>query len=224
MSEVVGRPDDLAERIDAEHRACLAAANAALDHALAAGELLVRAKERHGKHGKWTVWLERNFDWSPRTARAYMQLWRNRKVVEEVKRQGVANLGVGEALRRVAIAATHSGPLWGLEGVPGPPEGAKIDPDVERGLEEERELILAWERSNKEKLAEMRAEERLQRAAAALGPVANGLYRLAHPREGFRPEEAGEALALIGDARQIAALRNCVAWLTRVIEAAEAER
>lgn len=229
MSLVEG-PGALAARINAEHRACVAAVNDALKHAMAAGELLIRAKDEHGKHGSWLGWLEQNFEGSDRTARAYMQLWRNRAVVEEAKRQGVAVLGVGEALRRVAIAATHSGPLWGLEGVPGSnPEAARA---LEEAAEQERRELEEvpgsgpwWERQQKEALAEMRVAGRVREAGEALRPVAEGLYWLRDPSSGYRPEEAGAALARMrGGGDAIAVLREGVAWLTRVIEEAEAAR
>jgi hypothetical protein len=212
-AEVLGT---LAQRINEEHRAAFKAMVDTLNHAVVAGDLLLEAKKLV-KYGEWGAWLEENFDGSERTARDYMRLARRRGEIEEAKRQSSAVLSISGALQYLG---RKPGPLsW--HNIPSRPEGVRIDPDVERDLEEEREMILAWERSNKEGLALMREGERIQRAGEALRPVANGLYRLAHPREGFRPEEAGEALALFGDARTIAALRDCVAWLGRVIEEAE---
>ena len=55
--------DPLAEQINAEHRACVEAANGALDHAMRAGDLLSEAKAAC-KHGEWQNWLADNFEGS----------------------------------------------------------------------------------------------------------------------------------------------------------------
>jgi hypothetical protein len=57
----------LAERINEEHEAyetgiktALGHFEAALEHALDAGDLLLQAKAEH-EHGNWVPWLEANF-------------------------------------------------------------------------------------------------------------------------------------------------------------------
>ncbi len=67
-----GRPLSLAERINAEHRDCALAADAAVRHAIRCGVLLREAKAEAG-HGGWLNWLRENFEGSPRTAQLYMK-------------------------------------------------------------------------------------------------------------------------------------------------------
>ena len=65
----------------------------------------------------------------------------------------------------------------------------------------------------------------MHEAADRLRPVAEGLYELQHPRRGYRPEDAGKALAkLQGGELAIAAVREGAAWLLRVAEVAESVR
>ncbi len=64
---------DLAAKINAEHRACEAAAVSAVEHAVRAGELLAEVKQGL-KHGGWLKWLEANFEGSARHAQRYMKL------------------------------------------------------------------------------------------------------------------------------------------------------
>jgi hypothetical protein len=72
-------PDDLAQRIDAEHHAVATALQSALAHAISAGEMLIEAKRQFGQHGRWLPWLRANCAVPPRTARHYMALARKRK-------------------------------------------------------------------------------------------------------------------------------------------------
>jgi Protein of unknown function (DUF3102) len=65
--------DTLAESINTEHRACEAAVASAVDHAVAAGEMLLEVKHSL-KHGGWLKWLDANFEGSRRHAQRYMQL------------------------------------------------------------------------------------------------------------------------------------------------------
>ena len=97
MSEVE-RPDALAGRINAEHRACVGAMNGALGHALAAGSLLMQAKDQV-KHGEWGAWVDENFEGSKRTAEIYMRLASRRAEVEAAKAQSAAYLSIAGALR-----------------------------------------------------------------------------------------------------------------------------
>jgi Protein of unknown function (DUF3102) len=88
---------ELAAGINTEHRACQAAITSALTHALRAGALLVRAKQRL-PHGSWGAWLAYNFQGSDRTARAYMMVSKRRAELE-AKRQSSADMSLDEALR-----------------------------------------------------------------------------------------------------------------------------
>lgn len=86
---------ELAVRINHEHERCASAAQTAIGHAIAAGELLIEAKAEIG-HGRWSAWLEENFAASARTAQGYMRLARHSKTQE------LADLGVEGALRQLA--------------------------------------------------------------------------------------------------------------------------
>ncbi len=82
--------DELATQINDEHRLAEDAARSAVDHALRAGELLIEAKGRM-KHGEWLPWLEQHCEASPRTVQRYIQVARNRGLIE----QGIASLDDG---------------------------------------------------------------------------------------------------------------------------------
>jgi phage N-6-adenine-methyltransferase len=86
----------LAEAINAEHKEVEAAAQSSLEHARAAGEMLLRAKEQC-VHGKWLPWQKANLRFSDRTARAYMRI-----ASEWDKLATVANLGLRDALQLLA--------------------------------------------------------------------------------------------------------------------------
>jgi hypothetical protein len=69
----------------------------AINHAIAAGELLLEAK-RQVKHGEWLPWLAENCDIAERTAQAYMRLART----PLEKRNAVADLPLRDALASLA--------------------------------------------------------------------------------------------------------------------------
>jgi len=99
----------LAERINAEHRACLLAANDALDHALRCGDLLIEAKAGV-VHGEWAQWLADNFSGSARTARVYTRLAARRDEIE-AKRQATAIFTIEQATQLVAEPSENGRPL-----------------------------------------------------------------------------------------------------------------
>lgn len=63
---------ELAARIKAEHEQCTVALKRGLQHAVAAGKLLIEAKAQL-KHGQWLRWLRDQCGIPERTARRYMQ-------------------------------------------------------------------------------------------------------------------------------------------------------
>jgi hypothetical protein len=91
-----GRPD-LVARIEQEHEAAQIALQSAVAHAMMCGELLIEAKQRHGKHGGWMKWLADNVSFSERLAQYYMQLAR----LPIEKRNAVADLPLREALSAI---------------------------------------------------------------------------------------------------------------------------
>ena len=67
------RLPERAARIRAEHEACGAALKRGLQHAAAAGNMLIEAKAQL-KHGEWLPWLRNHCGIPERTARRYMEI------------------------------------------------------------------------------------------------------------------------------------------------------
>ncbi len=88
----------LAAEINRESALAERAWSSALEHAIRAGELLLRAKAQV-KHGEWLPWLDANFKGSARTAQGYMRLARYPDP------QALADLGLEAALRKIARPA-----------------------------------------------------------------------------------------------------------------------
>lgn len=68
---------ELAPSINQEHQSVVEALEKGLDHALKAGEYLSQAKKLVG-HGKWAEWVEKNCEFSYRTARSYIRVYNKR--------------------------------------------------------------------------------------------------------------------------------------------------
>jgi Protein of unknown function (DUF3102) len=85
---------DLAARIRVEHDAASEKLSEALRHAMAAGDLLIEAKELV-QHGAWLPWLKDHVAISERTAQIYMRVAKNRAEIEASKAQSVADLSLG---------------------------------------------------------------------------------------------------------------------------------
>jgi hypothetical protein len=69
---------DLAARIRNRHEAVAEALKHSVEHAMAAGDLLIEAKAQL-KHGQWGEWLQTFCSLSERTAQRYIRLARNRE-------------------------------------------------------------------------------------------------------------------------------------------------
>jgi hypothetical protein len=67
---------DLAEQINAEHAAATADAQSAIEHAIACGKLLLKAKSQTAS-GQWVSWLEHNTKLSVRQSQRYMSVAKN---------------------------------------------------------------------------------------------------------------------------------------------------
>lgn len=93
----------LADLINEEHRLVTSAAQSAIEHARAAGRLLIEAKSQC-KHGSWDDWLQAHFDGSDRTARGYMRVAKRWPEIE-AKRQHAADLSLRDALRLLSPGA-----------------------------------------------------------------------------------------------------------------------
>jgi hypothetical protein len=92
---------DLAVRINAEHEAACAAIKSGAEHAMAAGDLLIKAKAELKQHGAWLPWLKQNCKMSERTAQLYMRMARNREAIE-AKSATVADLSLRGAMAVIA--------------------------------------------------------------------------------------------------------------------------
>jgi hypothetical protein len=94
---------DLAVKIKAEHAAAAEAVKRTVTHALAAGELLLKAKAQPQlKHGQWLPWLRDHCGIAERTAQLYMRLARS-KVELESKSAGLADLTIERAAALLSV-------------------------------------------------------------------------------------------------------------------------
>jgi hypothetical protein len=96
---------DLADRIRAEHTAAAVALKDGLQHAIAAGDLLIEAKAQV-PHGRWLPWLTEHCAISERTAQAYMRVARSLGKLGEQKRNAVADLSFRDALQALAVTSS----------------------------------------------------------------------------------------------------------------------
>jgi hypothetical protein len=92
---------DLAARIRVEHSACTAAMKRGLQHAIAAGEMLIEAKAQL-KHGEWLPWLRDHCQIPERTASLHMRLAENRAQIEAEIGNGVADMSIRGAIALIA--------------------------------------------------------------------------------------------------------------------------
>jgi Protein of unknown function (DUF3102) len=95
---------DLAARIRAEHEAAGGALKRSLQHAIAAGELLLEAKAQL-KHGQWLPWLSEHCELSERSAQLYIRIAKNRTTIEEQMRNGVADLTMNQAAALMVMSS-----------------------------------------------------------------------------------------------------------------------
>jgi len=109
---------ELATEINDLHRRAESAMRSGLEHALAAGQLLIEAKAQC-QHGDWGQWLANSFEGSERTARAYMQLAKRWPEIES-KTAEPADLSIDGALKMLAAPSepnadrTTSPPPWSI--------------------------------------------------------------------------------------------------------------
>jgi hypothetical protein len=91
---------DIAARIKAEHQAVAASLKKGVQYAIAAGELLLEAKE-HIPHGQWLPWLEDRCGVTPRAAQMYMRVAKYRASIE-IKYEDISHLTIADALAALA--------------------------------------------------------------------------------------------------------------------------
>jgi Protein of unknown function (DUF3102) len=94
----------LAALIRSEHEAVATALKESVRHAIAAGELLLEAKDAV-QHGLWLPWLRDHCAISERTAQLYMRVAKNRTAIEEQIRNGVADLSLNEAAALLMLSS-----------------------------------------------------------------------------------------------------------------------
>jgi Protein of unknown function (DUF3102) len=82
----------LANRINAEHAACLASAQDAVTHAIEVGRLLTEAKAQV-QRGDWSAWVDSDCPFGLRECQNYMRAYRKRGWLEKQMRNGVSHLG-----------------------------------------------------------------------------------------------------------------------------------
>jgi hypothetical protein len=116
----------IGEHIDAAN----AATRRSLEHAIAAGLLLVEAKELVG-HGEWLPWLQANCRLSERQARTYMRLARHRHRLESAVTADLTIAAAEALVGKPRPERTHGLPgqldLLGLPPVPPPSVTASPD-------------------------------------------------------------------------------------------------
>jgi hypothetical protein len=95
---------DLAARIKAQHAAVSIALKDSVRHAIEAGALLIEAKAQV-PHGQWLPWLHDHCTMAERTAQLYIRCAKNRIVIEEQIRNGVADLSLNEAAAMLALSS-----------------------------------------------------------------------------------------------------------------------
>jgi hypothetical protein len=102
MSDLVPQLPDLATQINAEHAQVRSAFRTGLDHALACGKLLIRAKDSL-PHGQWLPWLEEHCpDISERLAQRYMRVARDMPRIDTSNPTRVSDLSLRQALELLA--------------------------------------------------------------------------------------------------------------------------
>ena len=96
---------DLAARFRIEHRACMDSMRDSVAHAIAAGEILIEAKQQLN-HGHWLPWLKEHCgDVAERTAQLYMRAAKNCATIEDEIRNAVADLSLNEAMALLALSS-----------------------------------------------------------------------------------------------------------------------
>jgi Protein of unknown function (DUF3102) len=100
LAEVEKSLGELAEEINAEHRAFVGTFRKTVEHGIRAGGLLADAKKQC-EHGTWLTWLQENFEGALRTAQEYMRLYNHRDEIQ-AKTRDSAHLSVSGALQEIA--------------------------------------------------------------------------------------------------------------------------
>lgn len=103
INVVDGKLPGLANKINEATTAAESHARSAMQYALIAGELLIKAKVLV-PHGEWQQWVEANCTIAPRTASAYMRLATRLHELPDAERQRVADLPLRDAIRAISTS------------------------------------------------------------------------------------------------------------------------
>jgi hypothetical protein len=101
VTQTPTRSIELADRINAEHAACIASACDAVKRAIEVGRLLAEAKE-HAGHGQWSGWVKEHCVFGVRQSQKYMRAYENRAAILEQIRTESSHLGVSGATALIA--------------------------------------------------------------------------------------------------------------------------
>jgi hypothetical protein len=145
---------NLAARIRAEHEGARAAVKRGVEHAIAAGDLLIEAKAKVA-HGQWLPWLTENCAMSERTARLYMRVARGSGLIE-AENGNVADLSLRGAVALISL----------LMRIKDEARRAKLD-DVQNALREIAEEPAEQQVNKVSELEDRYSKPRGKRSAAA---------------------------------------------------------
>jgi hypothetical protein len=173
----------ISEHIDAAN----AATRRGLEHAIAAGALLIEAKELVA-HGEWLPWLQANCRLSERTARTYMRLARERHRLESAVTADLTIAAAEALVGKPKPECPHGlpGQLDLLGGPEVPPSSATVPvacPVYGRAVVDliaDLEQILAFIRDEGQRARTANEEERYSRFRAADSTITTAIAFLLH--------------------------------------------
>jgi len=145
--------DQLAERIRAAHRRVMKRAADTLMAAMDAGDALIIAKKKLD-HGEWMPWLAEHCSVGDRSARGYMRLAENRKLIEEkIKLAMDCQFGIARALSWLKLVQTE------------------FPPAAEGGVTPTEEVVLKGRRKKAKRLSETTPEEHFMKLDSIWPPA-----------------------------------------------------
>jgi hypothetical protein len=204
---------DLCDRLKAEHIAAAGALKCSLGHAMAAGDILIEAKEQL-KHGHWLPWLQ-SCGISERAAQRYIRLARNRRTIE-AKSDNVSDLSVSGALAMIAAPRDELSVHLAQTVADRTFDQFELEVTLARlnGYSTKRKALFDEAISAMDKIRDLHLGRPIEQQQAFLEFIDNGteFQQLKSALQGYGDIEDSEArLQAATKARDVA-----VAWLTRV--------
>lgn len=154
---------------------------------LTVGRCLIEAKEAL-PHGKWLPWLNDKVGFSERSARRFMQLYR-----ECTNRPALADLGAAKALTLLALPAEEREQFMAERHQVDGEEKAVVDMtsrELEKAIRERKEAQAAAERSAADARAAEQARAKMEADMAAL----KQLYEAAQADAAAQKDKAGQSV------------------------------